>query len=60
MTKTDWNKAVRAMRDKGCAKLKSGSQLLYRGQGCYSLVGADGNTVVCTYNLEEIKEICVD
>lgn len=60
MTKTDWNKAVRAMREKGSAKLKSGSTLHSRGQGFYSLVAADGNTVVCTCNLKEIEEICVD
>lgn len=60
MTKTDWNKAVRAMREKGCAKLKSGYTVYNRGQGFYSLVTADGNTVICTWNLEEIKEICVD
>lgn len=59
MTKTAWNKAVLAVREKGSAKLKSGSTLYSRGQ-FYSLVAADGNTIVCTCNLKEIEEICVD
>lgn len=63
MTATQFNRAVRALSYKHPVILPSGSEIIMfaREYGPeYSLRAKDGQTVICTWNIDEIKSICID
>ena len=60
MTNAQFRKTVDKLRKYGVVKLDSGCELIRWSNGDVSLRAADGNCVVCTDNLNFIREILDD
>lgn len=60
MTMTQWARALRALREKHSAKVAEGCELTDHGNGYYSLADRNRNCIICTWNLDAIRDILVD